>query len=124
MNAIHHSKGYSAANALTTGTATLVFGPFAVDHLNNFALFINNGSTCTINFRIRTSYDASRNLEDDFPLGSFTNTQAVGANASSTIVRTCYGDGNPFKYITIFGSATATVGASLTSLFLTGRSNK
>lgn len=124
MNAIHFIKDYSQANAISTGTSALVFGPIPVDHLNNFAVFIANSASVTINFRFRTSTDKARNIEDDFPNGSFTNTQAVAVNSGQRVVRTLYGDANPFRYITILGSATAAVTSSQVSLTITGRANK
>jgi hypothetical protein len=101
-----------------------VYGPIPVDWLDNFAVFIKNCSTVNLNLRIRTSIDQARNIEDDLPLGSFTNTQAMAAKPGETVVRTLYGDANPFKYISIVGSATATINPSQTVMVITGRAMK
>jgi len=124
MNDVYWTKNFSAANALTTGSALLLFGPIPVDHLDNFALHFVNCATSTLYLSVKTSFDQNRNFEDDFPLGSFTNSGALAVRSASTLVRSLYGHSNPFRYITVFGSATSTIGTSETSLKLSGRSSK
>ena len=124
MSIRYFEQKFSQANVITTGTALLMFGPIPVDWLDNFAIHVKNCSTTTINLRARVATDKNRIVEDDFPLGSFTNTQAMAALPGNTVVKTLYGDANPFKYLTVFGSATATVDASQTFLVMTGRAMK
>jgi hypothetical protein len=125
VNAIHHTKDLSAANAIAAGTtATLLFGPVPVDHLNNFALHFTNSGSEVLYLSIKTSYDEGRSVEDDFPLGSFTNSACVAVRSGSTLVRSLYGDSNPFRYITVLGSATAALTAASMNLKISGRSNK
>lgn len=124
MSIRYFDKTFSQANAVTTGTSSLVFGPIPVDWLDNFAIHIRNYASSTINFRVRVSIDQQRDIEDNFPLGSFTNTQALAVGGNESVVRTLYGDSNPFKYISVFASATTTIGSTATILVLTGRAQK
>jgi len=124
VNAIHWTKDYSAANAVTTGTAVLLFGPIPVDHLDNFALHFVNSGTSTLYIQLKTSFDEARAFEDDFPLGSFTNSAAVAVLPAQTTVRSLYGHSNPFRYVTVFGSSTSTIGTGQASVKLSGRSHK
>lgn len=125
MNAIHHTKNFSAANVLTTGSALLLYGPIPVDHLDNFALHFVNSGTATLYYTLKTSYDEGRNFEDEFPLGSFTNSAAIAALPGQTVVRSLYGHANPFRYITILASCTAvSFGTSQSCLKISGRSSK
>lgn len=124
MSSVHFNKTISQANVITSGNAVLLYGPIPVDHLDNFAMYFVNSGTCTLYLRLKVSFDNGRLYEDDFPLGSFTNTQAIGINPGQTVIRTLYGHGNPFRYITVFGSATASISVSQTNLRLSGRTQK
>lgn len=124
MSIRYSEKDFSQANVITTGTQVLVYGPVPVDWLDGFAINIINCSTLTINFTVRTSMDKARNFETLFPMGSFTNTQAFAVRSASTAIRHLHGHANPFKYISIYGSATSTVGTSNTLMKLTGRAMK
>lgn len=122
MNANHYTKDISAANAIASATtATLLYGPIPIDHLDNFALhFVNCGSEA-LYLSLKTSFDEGRTFEDSFPLGSFSNSEAIGVRPNETLVRSLYSV-NPFRYITILGSANATIGVSQMCLKISGRS--
>lgn len=124
MNVVHFNKTYSQASVITTGSALLIYGPIPVDHLDNFAMYFTNSGTSTLYVKLKASFDYARQLEDNFPLGSFTTTQAIGVNPGQTVVRTLYGDGNPYRFITVLGSSTATLGTSESTLRLSGRTHK
>ena len=69
------TKSYSAANSIAAGaSASILFGPIFVTHLDDWTLMFHNSSAISINFNIHGSFDRGRSFGAAIPASQLTNT--------------------------------------------------
>lgn len=109
----------SGVNAVASASASVLTGPLKVHDYATLSIMVINSQTVTLTLDLKCSFDAARAVEADIPTDILTNT-SVDVSAGNTYVTSIKGP-VPFSYITILGSATATISASMYNIALTGK---
>ena len=122
MSVTNVNKTYSAANAITTGTALVMFGPIFISHLDDWTMYFKSTAAVPINFRLQGSIDKAREFAADIPLGQLTNDN-FGVLANAVNINSIIGN-NSYGYLTVLASATATIATDTVALKIQGKVRK
>lgn len=107
--------------AIASGNASVLLGPIALESAEDMAIHVQNCASIALVLSYKVSINTSRELEGNLPLDANLDNTAITIAAQTINVASFKNPNLGYAYLTILGSATASIGASETRTVVTSK---